>query len=131
MLGFNAGETVRNIGRILTGKRMIYAKSEKDLHKMREVGELIAEVRETLRGMVQIGITTFELNAYAEKTIRDQGAYPTFIGYHGFQFAICASPNNVVVHGFSDKTPLVEGDIISMDMAATYNGFVGDTAMQH
>ena len=97
MLGTNAGEIVRNIGRILTGKRMIYAKSEKDLHKMREVGELIAEVRETLRGMVQIGISTFELNAYAEKAIRDQGAYPTFIGYHGFQFAICASPNNVVV----------------------------------
>ncbi len=108
---------------------MIYAKSEKDLHKMREVGELIAEVREVLRGMVQIGISTFELNAYAEKAIRDAGAYPTFIGYHGFQFAICASPNNVVVHGFSDKTPLVEGDIIAMDMAATYNGFVGDTAI--
>jgi methionyl aminopeptidase len=129
MLGSNAGEIIRNFGRIFTGKRMIYAKSEKDLEKMREVGELIAEVREVLRGMVQIGISTFELNASAEKMIRDAGALPTFIGYHGFQFAICASPNDVVVHGFSDKTPLVEGDIISMDMAATYNGFVGDTAI--
>ncbi len=112
---------------------MIIAKSRKDLDKMREVGELIAEVREVLRGMIEPGISTLELNAVAEKMIRDAGAIPTFIGYkpHGmvpFPFAICASVNEAVVHGFSNKTPLKEGDIVSLDMAATYNGFVGDTA---
>jgi methionyl aminopeptidase len=121
------------LSHVLLGKRMIIAKSRKELDKMREVGELIAEVRETLRGMIEPGISTLELNAVAEKMIRDAGAIPTFIGYkpHGmvpFPFAICASVNEQIVHGFSTKTPLKEGDIISLDMAATYNGFVGDTA---
>jgi methionyl aminopeptidase len=109
-------------------ERMIYAKSEKDLEKMRAVGELIAGVRESLRGMVEPGISTMELNAAAEKMIRDAGAIPTFIGYHGFPYAICASVNDEIVHGFSKKDPLKEGDICSLDMAATYQGFVGDTA---
>lgn len=121
------------LSHVLLGKRMIIAKSRKELDKMREVGELIAEVRETLRGMIEPGISTLELNAVAEKMIREAGAIPTFIGYkpHGmtpFPFAICASVNEQIVHGFSTKTPLKEGDIISLDMAATYNGFVGDTA---
>lgn len=117
------------IGRLMLGKRMIIAKSSKDLDKMRDVGELIAEVREALREMVTPGISTMELNEAADKMIRDAGAIPTFIGYHGFPYAICASPNDAIVHGFSDDTPLNEGDIISLDMAATYQGFVGDTAM--
>lgn len=95
---------------------------------MRAVGELIAGVREELRRMVAPGITTLEMNAAAEKMIRDAGAIPTFIGYHGFPFAICASVNEEIVHGFSKDIPLKDGDIISLDMAATYNGFVGDTA---
>jgi len=107
---------------------MIIAKSNKDLDKMRAVGELIAGVREALRGMVAVGITTMELNAAADKMIRDAGAIPTFIGYHGFPHAICASPNDAIVHGFATEVPLKEGDIISLDMAATYDGFVGDTA---
>jgi methionyl aminopeptidase len=123
------GGFLSQVGRLMLGKRMIIAKSSKDLDKMRDVGELIAEVREALRGMVAPGITTMELNAAADKMIRDAGAIPTFIGYHGFPYAICASPNDAIVHGFSDDTPLKEGDIISLDMAATYQGFVGDTAM--
>lgn len=108
---------------------MIIAKSERDLDKMRAVGELIANVREALRPMVVPGISTLELNDAADKMIRDAGAIPTFIGYHGFPYAICASVNDEVVHGFSKKTPLANGDIVSLDMAATFNGFVGDTAM--
>jgi methionyl aminopeptidase len=108
---------------------MIIAKSAKDLDKMRAVGELIAEVREALRGMVEPGISTMDLNNAAEKMIRDAGAIPTFIGYHGFPYSICASVNEEIVHGFSKTTPLKEGDIASLDMAATYQGFVGDTAM--
>ena len=108
---------------------MIYAKSEKDLEKMRAVGELIAGVRETLRKMVAPGISTMELNNAADKMIREAGAIPTFIGYHGFPYAICASVNHEIVHGFSKPEALMEGDICSLDMAATYQGFVGDTAI--
>jgi methionyl aminopeptidase len=113
---------------------MIIAKSQKDIEKMRAVGELIAEVRETLRSMVTPGITTLELNAAAEKMMRDAGSIPTFIGYapHGmvpFPYAICASLNEQIVHGFSNETQLKDGDIISLDMACTLDGFVGDTAI--
>jgi len=108
---------------------MIIAKSAKDLDKMRAVGELIAEVRESLRPMVQPGISTLDLNNAADKMIRDAGAIPTFIGYHGFPYAICASVNDEIVHGFSKKDPLNVGDIVSLDMAATFEGFVGDCAM--
>lgn len=112
---------------------MIIAKSQKDMEKMRAVGELIAEVREALRAMVRPGVTTLELNAVAEKMMRDAGSIPTFIGYkpHGmvpFPYAICASANEQIVHGFSNDRPLAEGDIISLDMACTLEGFVGDTA---
>lgn len=113
----------------LFGVRMIIAKSAKDMDKMRAVGELIAEVRESLRTMVKPGISTMDLNDAADKMIRDAGAIPTFIGYHGFPYAICASVNDEIVHGFSKKDPLKEGDIVSLDMAATFNGFVGDCAM--
>jgi len=122
------GSFFSKLSQVLLGKRMIIAKSQKDLDRMREVGELIAEVRESLRGMVQIGITSLELNSVADKMIRERGAIPTFIGYHGFPYAICASVNDQIVHGFSSDIPLKNGDIISLDMAATYNGFVGDTA---
>lgn len=128
------GGIVSKTAAVLFGKRMIIAKSQKDLDKMRAVGELIAEVREALRGVVAPGVTTLELNAVAEKMMRDAGSIPTFIGYTPrgmvpFPFAICASANEAIVHGFSTDKPLEEGDIVSLDMACTLNGFVGDTAM--
>src|SRR6185369_3482902 len=106
--GSRIGGLLSTTTALLFGKRMIIAKSQKDLDKMREVGELIAGVRETLREMVEPGISTMELNDAADKMIRDAGAIPTFIGYHGFPYAICASENEEVVHGFSKKTPLKE-----------------------
>jgi methionyl aminopeptidase len=85
-------------------------------------------VRETVRKMIEPGITTLELNNEVDRLIRAAGAKPAFLGYHGFPFSLCASTNEAVVHGFPNKVPLKEGDIISIDMAASYNGFVGDTA---
>ena len=113
---------------------MIIAKSNKDLDRMREAGEIIAEVREAVRAMIAPGVTTLELNTAAHKMMNDAGAKPAFLGYQPsgltpFPFVICASLNEQVVHGFSNDKPLREGDVISVDMAATYNGFVGDTAM--
>src|SRR5215211_828759 len=112
-VGSILGGIVSTTGAVLFGRRMIIAKSQKDLEKMRAVGELIAEVREALRAMVTPGITTLQLNTVAEKMMRDAGSIPTFIGYKPrgmvpFPFAICASANNAIVHGFSDERPLEE-----------------------
>ena len=131
--GSRIGGIVSTTTALLFGKKMIIAKSQKDLEKMRAVGELIAEVREALRARVEPGVTTLELNTIAEKMMRDAGSIPTFIGYKPrgmvpFPYAICASANDAIVHGFSNDTPLKEGDIISLDMACTLEGFVGDTA---
>ena len=128
MIDSRISAVLSRLSRALFGKRMIIAKSRKDLDRMRESGELIAEVRETIRAMIEPGISSLELNSTAEKMIRQRGAIPSFVGYHDFPFAICASVNEQVVHGFSTDKPLQEGDIISVDVAASYNGFVGDTA---
>src|SRR5918911_3523794 len=108
--------------------QMIIGKSKRELDKMRAAGRLVAQVREELRRMVRPGVTTLELDAAAEKMIRDAGALPTFKGYHGFPFSICASVNEQVVHGFPSNYKLQEGDIFSIDVGVTLNGFVGDTA---
>jgi methionyl aminopeptidase len=107
---------------------MIIGKSRKELEKMLAAGQLIGLVREELRRMVAPGITTIELDRTAEKMIRDAGALPTFKGYHGFRYSICASVNEQVVHGFPSDYKLKDGDIFSMDLGATLEGFVGDTA---
>lgn len=107
---------------------MIIGKSRKELDKMRAAGRLVGRVLQELRRMVEPGITTIEVDRAAEKMIRDGGALPTFKGYHGFPFSICASVNEQVVHGFPSNYKLQEGDIFSIDCGATLEGFVGDTA---
>ena len=107
---------------------MIIGKSKRELEKMRAAGRLAGSVREALRRLAVPGITTLELDAAAEKMIRDGGALPSFKGYHGFPFSICASVNEQVVHGFPSKYALRDGDILSVDVGATLEGFVGDTA---
>src|SRR5919107_441539 len=91
--------------------QMIIGKSKRELEKMRAAGRLVAEVREAVRRMVRPGVTTLELDMAAEKMIRDAGALPTFKGYHGFPFSICASVNEQVVHGFPSAYVLHLGDI--------------------
>lgn len=107
---------------------MIIGKSKKELEKMRAAGQLVGEVLQELRAMVQPGVTTIEIDRAAERMIRDGGALPTFKGYHGFPYSICASVNEQVVHGFPSNYELKEGDIFSIDCGATLDGFVGDTA---
>jgi len=107
---------------------MIIGKSKRELEKMRAAGQLVGKVLQTLREMVEPGITTMELNTVAEKMIRDAGALPTFLGYNGFPYSICASVNEQIVHGFPSNYQLKEGDIFSIDCGATLEGFVGDSA---
>lgn len=107
---------------------MIIGKSKKELEKMRVAGRLVASVLREVRRLVEPGATTFDLDAAAEKMIRDAGAVPAFKGYHGFPASICASVNEQVVHGFPSKQGLKDGDILSIDCGVILNGYVGDTA---
>jgi len=107
---------------------MIIAKSKREIDKMRMAGQLVGQVLNELRTMVQPGVSTLEVDRAAERMIRDAGALPTFKGYHGFPYSICASVNEQVVHGFPSAYQLQEGDIFSIDVGATLEGFVGDTA---
>lgn len=95
---------------------------------MRAAGQLVGLVLQELRNLVEPGVTTLAVDRAAEKMIRDAGALPTFKGYHGFPYAICASVNEQVVHGFPSTYELKEGDIFSIDVGVTLEGFVGDTA---
>ena len=108
---------------------MIIAKSKKELDKMRAAGQLVGLVLQALRQMVQAGITTLEVDRAAEVMIRDAGALPTFKGYNGFPYSICASVNEQVVHGFPSAYVLREADLFSIDVGVTLEGFVGDTAV--
>src|SRR5687768_4174148 len=79
--------------------------------------------------MVRPGVTTRQLDELAEKRLREAGAEPAFKGYHGYPATICASVNEQVVHGIPSTRPLLEGDIISIDMGAKLDGFYGDSAV--
>jgi methionyl aminopeptidase len=107
---------------------MIIGKSQKEIEKMRAAGQLVGRVLLALSEMVEPGMTTLEVNDAADRMIRDAGAFPTFKGYNGFPFSICASVNEQVVHGFPSTYALREGDIFSIDVGVTLEGFVGDTA---
>jgi methionyl aminopeptidase len=101
---------------------------------MREAGRIVARVHEAMREMVRPGVTTAALDNRAEEIIRQHGATPTFLGYphtgkNDFPASICASVNEELVHGIpSAKRWLEEGDIISIDVGATFQGWVGDSA---
>ncbi|MDD5723361.1 MAG: type I methionyl aminopeptidase [Syntrophales bacterium] len=108
---------------------MIILKSPEEVQKMGESNAIVAEVLSGLREKVRPGITTAELNEYAEVTTQKRGARPAFKGYGGFPFALCTSLNSEVVHGFPSDRPLEEGDIISLDYGVYYNGYYGDSAI--
>ncbi len=113
---------------------MIRLKSKADIAGMREAGRIVARVHEAMSGMIRPGVTTAELNVRAEEIIRSHGAIPTFLGYpntgrNDFPASICASINEELVHGIPSQRRWLElGDIISIDVGATYQGWVGDSA---
>ncbi|WP_334075695.1 MULTISPECIES: type I methionyl aminopeptidase [Paenibacillus] len=107
---------------------MIICKSETELGFMREAGRIVAETHRLMAKSIEPGITTGELDQIADKFIRSQGAVPSFKGYNGFPYSICASVNEELVHGFPGKRKLNEGDIITLDIGAEYRGYHGDSA---
>jgi methionyl aminopeptidase len=107
---------------------MIQYKTKEEIELMRISSLLVSKTLAEVAKIIRPGISTFELDEYAEKFIRDNGATPSFKGYHGFPFACCISVNDAVVHGFPVKEPLKEGDIVSVDVGVFKNGFHGDSA---
>ena len=107
---------------------MIICKTEAELELMREAGKIVALTHRRLKEVIRPGVTTLELDRIAEETIRHYGAIPSFKGYHGFPASICASVNEELVHGFPSSRVLKDGDIISIDIGAQYQGFHGDSA---
>jgi methionyl aminopeptidase len=109
---------------------VIVCRSAAELEKMRAAGRLVGEVLTALTPSVVPGVTTAELDEVAEKMITDAGAIPAFKGYHGYPATICSSINEEVIHGIpSGQRVLREGDILSIDVGASLEGYFGDSAI--
>jgi methionyl aminopeptidase len=107
---------------------MIICKSKAEIEIMREAGRIVAQTHRKLAQYIRPGITTQELDDIAETFIRKCGAIPSFKGYGGFPGSICTSVNEELVHGIPGKRKLKEGDIISIDIGAQFEGYHGDSA---
>ncbi|SHK35673.1 type I methionyl aminopeptidase [Paramaledivibacter caminithermalis] len=110
---------------------MIIIKSKSEIEKMRKAGNIVAKTHEELKKHIRPGITTKELDEIAEDTIKSLGGIPAFKGYGGFPASICTSINEEVVHGIPGLKKLKDGDIISIDIGAIYDGYYGDAAKTH
>lgn len=124
--------------RIFHRNEKMIVTNESEIELFKKAGKLAGQVLEALSEMVKPGISTWELDSFAEKSVRDGGAIPTFKGYRNFPATICASVNEEVVHGIPDKRRILkDGDVISIDIGATFrvgeNGrskdYIGDTAI--
>lgn len=110
----------------------ITIKSAREIELMRESNKRIAEVHKAMEELIKPGITTWELDEFAEKMIRGMGCVPNFKGYQGYPATVCCSVNEEVVHGIpSKKRVLQDGDIISLDMGLIYKGYHSDAARTH
>lgn len=111
---------------------MIKRKSREEIKLMRHAGHIVALVHQKMKEVVEPGISTKELDSIAMKIIKENRAIPTFLGYNGFPASICTSINERVVHGIpSENEILKDGDIIAIDVGATYRGLVGDSAWSY
>ena len=111
-------------------RRGVEIKSAREVKIMRQASHIVATVLREVMGMVEPGQTTGDIDAYAEKRIREMGATPSFKGYHGFPASICASINNEVVHGIpSSKRVIRQGDLLKVDTGAYFEGYHGDSCI--
>ena len=111
-------------------RKGIEIKSPREIDIMRHSAKIVATVLKEISELVQPGMTTADLDAHAEKRIREMGASPSFKGYHGFPASICSCINNEVVHGIpSRKKTIYAGDVLKVDTGAYYQGFHGDSCI--
>ena len=106
---------------------MIIIKSPREIELMKAAGKVVAGVFKEIKPLMKAGVSTKAIADKAEAYIKSQGAKPTFKNYNGFPGSVCISVNDIIIHGIpSKKTILKEGDIVSVDVGATLNGYVGD-----
>ena len=111
-------------------RRGVEIKSAREVKIMRQASKIVATVLREVMAMVEPGQTTGDLDAFAERRIREMGATPSFKGYHGFPASICASINNEVVHGIpSSKRVIHRGDLLKVDTGAYFEGYHGDSCI--
>jgi methionyl aminopeptidase len=111
-------------------RRGIEIKSTREIEIMRQSAKIVATVLKEISELVQPGMTTADLDAFAEKRIREMDATPSFKGYHGFPASICSSINNEVVHGIPSRKKVIRGgDVLKVDTGAYYQGFHGDSCI--
>ena len=116
--------------RIRQNRRGVELKSAREIAIMRQSGRIVATVLKEIMGLVKPGMTTADLDAYAEQRIRSMDAEPSFKGYHGFSGSICASINNEVVHGIPSAKRLIrDGDLLKVDTGAFFEGYHGDSCV--
>jgi methionyl aminopeptidase len=109
---------------------MIICKSPAEIEKLRNSGRLVREILEEMRRRVQPGVTTLDLERFAEKRLRQLGVAPAFKGYRGYPCCLCASVNEEIVHGIpSGRRVLKAGDIVSLDLGIVLKGYYGDSAL--
>ena len=107
-------------------------KSEREIELMRQAGKILARVHEEMGKIIRPGISTWEINAYGEKLIREFDCIPSFLNYHGYPASVCVSVNEEVVHGIPSKERILnEGDIVSLDAGVIYKGYHSDAARTH
>ena len=107
---------------------MIFIKTQEEVELIRKSSLLVAKAHAEVAKMIQPGVTTLQLDKRAEEFIRDNGGTPAFKGYNGFPNTLCVSPNEQVVHGIPNDSPLEDGSILSVDCGVLMNGFYGDSA---
>ncbi len=112
----------------MAGAKVLTKKTPEDFAKMEIAGRCVAAVHDAVRAAIAPGVTTAALDAIGAEVVRDHGCRPSFLGYHGFPATICTSPNRAIVHGIPGDYVLRDGDIISIDAGAIYEGWHGDAA---
>jgi len=102
-----------------------------EIEKMREAGQLLARCHQEIEKLIKPGVTTAEIDQFVEDFLASHGAVPEQKGYHGYPYATCASINDEICHGFPRKTPLKDGDIVTIDMVVNLNGWLADSAWSY
>ena len=107
---------------------MITRKSKREIEKMKKAGELLVQCHKEIAKMIKPGITTMEIDTFVEEFLRKNGATPEQKGYNGYPYAICASINDEICHGFPRHEKLKNGDIVTIDMVVNLDGGLADSA---
>ncbi|WP_371375387.1 type I methionyl aminopeptidase [Sporomusa aerivorans] len=110
---------------------MIIFKSQREIAQMQAAGKIVASCHKEISRMITPGITTLEIDKFVEDYLAKHGAAPAQKGYHGYRYATCASVNDEICHGFPNRKPLKDGDIVTIDFVANLDGLLADSAWTH